>query len=407
MKTSSPKTAVGTPRKRGGAAPVFARAPAAVCALSAGVLLCTGCGGTVPISGAPTGGELFLQPAGSRGPDPFTDSTVRSSSAPRPAAPPQSAGGAASWAPRAVSGATPGLYGGTRSRASCDIERQIALLAADRTKARAFARAAGVDQASVAAHLRGLTSVVLRTDTRVTDHGFRAGRVTNRQSVLETGTAVLVDNRGVPRVRCASGNPIDAPASLNGTPAVLGRPWSGYRRAQVVVVTPAPRTIANITIVSIENTSTWIERRIGDDGRRDVLVRPLVARSEPPQVDVRPPRAAVEPPGYGPHDAESPPPERSGSLSEERGKDPAENGDPPHEQDHARTAGDDCETPGTAVTAAPLARTEPPPSGSAGARDTAPRRDRTGDPPPRPGCPASAEPSGTTPPPDPAPTTPR
>ena len=56
-------------------------------------------------------------------------------------------------------------------------------------------------------YLRGLTSVVLRADTQVTNHGFRDARVTGFQSVLQAGTAVLVDNRGVPRVRCACGSP--------------------------------------------------------------------------------------------------------------------------------------------------------------------------------------------------------
>ncbi|MHA5048976.1 DUF6777 domain-containing protein [Streptomyces sp. SD15] len=50
---------------------------------------------------------------------------------------------------RSLSGSTPGLHGGTRSVGGCDAEKGIGLLAADRSKARAFARAAGISQASV------------------------------------------------------------------------------------------------------------------------------------------------------------------------------------------------------------------------------------------------------------------
>jgi hypothetical protein len=172
-----------------------------------------------------------------------------------------------------VSGGTPGLYGGTQSVGSCDVEKQIGFLTSDQSKARAFAEASGISQASIPGYLRGLTSVVLRADTRVTNHGFSNGRATAFQSVLQVGTAVLVDNRGVPRVRCACGNPLNAPGAFKGNPGTQGRPWSGYQPTKVIVVTPAPTVIVNITIINIVN-NTWIERRIGDNGDRDVVVRP-------------------------------------------------------------------------------------------------------------------------------------
>jgi hypothetical protein len=40
--------------------------------------------------------------------------------------------------------------------------------------------------------------VILQRDTRVTNHGFRNGRATPTQSILQAGTAVLVDEYGVP-----------------------------------------------------------------------------------------------------------------------------------------------------------------------------------------------------------------
>ncbi|MFC3572544.1 DUF6777 domain-containing protein [Streptomyces yaanensis] len=257
----------------------------AACALSVAALLCAGCAdGNILASGTRTGGEIFLQPAAAQGPDPFTASTVVSAVASGSVTrTPQAGADRSTSVARSFSGATPGLYGGTQSVGSCDVERQTAFLTADRARGRAFAQASGIGQASIPAFLHGLTSVVLRADTRVTNHGFRDGRATGYQSVLEAGTAVLVDGRGVPRVRCACGNPIDAPAAVKGAHATSGRSWTGYRPAQVITVIPAPQTVTHITIISIEHRNTWIERRIGDDGHRDVVVRPQPAAVGPPK----------------------------------------------------------------------------------------------------------------------------
>ncbi|WP_328877743.1 DUF6777 domain-containing protein [Streptomyces sp. NBC_00299] len=242
------------------------------CALSA-ALVAAGCGVTGD-ENADTGGKLVLQPVADQGPDPFTDSTATSTVTPSPITrtPRPAHSGRTGLQP--LSGETPGLYGGTRGAGSCDVRRQIDQLTSDRAKARVFAQAAGIAQASIPAYLRGLTSVVLRADTRVTNHGFRDGMGTGYQSVLQAGTAVLVDHHGVPRVRCACGNPLAPPVDPHGTPGTSGRAWSGYRSSQVVVVAPTIRMITNITIINVVD-NTWIERSIGHQGHhRDHAVRP-------------------------------------------------------------------------------------------------------------------------------------
>ena len=272
---------------------------ATACALSA-TLLVAGCGGD---GGKDTksSGEVFLQPVAAQGPDPFTDSTATAASTPpRVTRTPQSTP-ARTTSPspgrmRTVSGATPGLYGGTARTGSCDVERQVAYLTADQAKGRAFAQAEGIPQGSIPGYLRGLTSVVLRADTQVTNHGFRDARVTGFQSVLQAGTAVLVDNRGVPRVRCACGNPLKAGVASGGISGNSGRPWSGFRPAEVIVVTPAPQVITNITIINVVN-NTWIERPLGHRGpHHDHVVPP------PTHVTPRPSHTGPSP---RPHDSGS------------------------------------------------------------------------------------------------------
>lgn len=254
------------------------------CALSA-ALLVAGCVGGSDTN-TPSGGDLFLQPAADRGPDPFTASTTTAEAAAPPLTRTPQPAQSRRTGPQSLSGETPGLYGGTRGAGSCDVQRQIDALAADRTRARVFAQAAGVSRTSIPGYLRSLTSVVLRADTRVTNHGFRDGMGTGYQSVLQAGTAVLVDAHGVPRVRCACGNPLAPPVGTRGESGVSGRGWSGYAPGRVVVVAPATKVIADITIIDVVD-NTWIERPVGHRGQdHDHVVPP--AKPMPPDRD-RPP----------------------------------------------------------------------------------------------------------------------
>ncbi|MFD7013449.1 DUF6777 domain-containing protein [Streptomyces sp. NPDC059928] len=277
------------------------------CAAAAAVLsfaaFAAGCGGGA--SSADDQQDLDLQPIAAAGPDPFTQSTAESTATPTPSAPP----GSRSSAPtpglqttRTVSGAAPGLYGGTQSVASCDVEKQITFLVGDRTKERAFADAAGIDPAAIPTFLRGLTPVVLRVDTRVTNHGFRGGAATSFQSVLQAGTAVLVDDHGEPRVRCACGNPLKPPNAHQGNWTNKGKPWPGYRPSQVTVIRPTTVVINSLVIVNITN-NTWIERPTGDDGQHDRRRPDITIDPKKPPV----PEPPSPSPSSSPHVSSSPP----------------------------------------------------------------------------------------------------
>ncbi|OKJ62745.1 hypothetical protein AMK29_21905 [Streptomyces sp. CB02261] len=237
-----------------------------------------GGGGT----GASGGGEVFLQSAAAAGPDPFTQSTARTggaSASPASLPPP-----ASSATTREMSGSTPGLYGGTRSVASCDVERQVRYLSAEPAKNTAFASVAGVAPNEVPAYLRSLTPLQLRADTRVTNHGFRDGAVTTYQAVLQTGTAVLVDNRGLPRVRCACGNPLTDPVPQK-EPRTRGTPWQGFSTSRIVVVEPSVKVV-NVFVVHDPESDKWFARKHGDTGRQDKPTPP------PPPPTARPSTSA-------------------------------------------------------------------------------------------------------------------
>ncbi|MEU2248418.1 DUF6777 domain-containing protein [Streptomyces sp. NPDC019224] len=269
--------------------------------LSAGLLLAAGCArdtsGGGPATGTAGAGDVLLQPAADPGTAPFTASTAggpvvlpdatRSGAARSPSAP----GGGRGLT---RTGSTPGLYAGTRAVPSCDVEAQIRMLAVDPAREEAFARTVSVARDRLAGFLRGLTPVQLRADTLVTGHGFRAGAVTAYQAVLQAGTAVMVDGRGLPRVRCVCGNPLDPPAGAGGAALGAGERWAGFDPARTVVVEPAARPVAELVIVDVVHHS-WIVRPVGDEGAGDRV--PEVPPPYGPGTDITGPLPDVPPAG--------------------------------------------------------------------------------------------------------------
>ncbi|MGW2260510.1 DUF6777 domain-containing protein [Streptomyces sp. NPDC001780] len=280
------------------------RRHAALLALLAGVLVVAGCGGDDGAREATVDAkELYLQRATAREPAPFTPSTA--ADPPRPVPGPErsparrgalESGGGATLpvrTARALPGSTPGLYAGVRSAATCDVERQIRYLTEEPVTARAFAEGAGITPAVLPGYLRGLTPVSLRADTRVTNHAFRGGTATAFQAVLQEGTAVMVDDRGLPRVRCACGSPLGRPVATRGQVRHKGGKWASYRPDRVVVVRPAPQAVTSLIIADLAGEA-WIERRTGTDGESDAF--PEAPPAYGPGADITDP-SAVRPPG--------------------------------------------------------------------------------------------------------------
>ncbi|WP_406345634.1 DUF6777 domain-containing protein [Streptomyces sp. NBC_00648] len=274
-----------TPGKDGGparpwwrSAPRIALTTGAIVAAVALILVFTRPDGSSGKKGA--GSEVFLQAAGKDGPEPFTPSSARHSSPPpSPPSLPSASAPASANVTRGVDGSAPGLYGGTRNKASCDVEKQIGALGADPAKNKAFASVLGIGPDTVPTYLRALTPVQLRVDTRVTNHGYRDGSASSYQAVLQAGTAVLVDDRGVPRVRCACGNPLMPPVAQQGTPKPTGDAWPAYRPSNVAVVAPATHVVDTFVMFDPDRDE-WFSRPKGDTGAGDKKTPPP-GQSEP------------------------------------------------------------------------------------------------------------------------------
>jgi hypothetical protein len=251
-------------------------------------------------------GEIFLEGASSTGTNPFGSLTgaaiaVTTSSTATATTVPTTQGTTA--AVRAVSGGQRGLYGGSLNAGRCDPEGQIAYLAGAPALANAFVAALNRDptlrwtggtQVSVAqlpSYIRELTSVTLVTDTRVTNYGYRNGRATPRQAVLQAGTAVMVDRYGVPRIKCNCGNPLTQPQAVRTAPTYTGAPWPGFSPATVVVVNQTTVVIDVFVLVNLTGTG-YIERGPGVTGTDSA---PTTTTTAPPTTATTSPPATYPP----------------------------------------------------------------------------------------------------------------
>lgn len=149
-------------------------------------------------------------------------------------------------------GTEPGLYGGSSDAAVCDPAQLVTYLAENEDKASAWASVFDIEPERIPDFVAGLTPIVLISDTVVTNHGYRDGDATSLQSVLQAGTAVMVDALGVPRVKCNCGNPLGPPAPDPLSEAdPIGDAWPGYEPDEVVLVHPGER-VDSLTVVDVE-----------------------------------------------------------------------------------------------------------------------------------------------------------
>ncbi|MGZ8752465.1 MAG: DUF6777 domain-containing protein [Acidimicrobiia bacterium] len=171
----------------------------------------------------------------------------------------------------AYSAKIPGLYGGSTDNRVCDPAALVSFLEADPDKAEAWAKVLDIETADIEAYVAKLTPVILRADTAVTNHGFKNGEATSIPAVLEAGTAVLVDDHGVPVVKCGCGNPLTAPPSTKDA-SFTGTAWTGFTPEAVTTVEGSDEPVARLVIA--DPSGTGIVRPIGTTGADDTPLDP-------------------------------------------------------------------------------------------------------------------------------------
>lgn len=167
-----------------------------------------------------------------------------------------------------VAGGAVGLYGGSLELGSCDRSQLVDYLDAHPNKAQAWADVQGIDPSEIRSFVAGLTPLVLRADTLVTNHGYFEGQATTFASVLQAGTAVLVNDVGLPVVRCFCGNPLTAAPVLAAGAVYDGPAWKGFAPASTVRVLPNVDVVPAFDAVDTES-NTLFNRPRGTSGELD------------------------------------------------------------------------------------------------------------------------------------------
>ncbi len=167
-----------------------------------------------------------------------------------------------------VKGGHVGLYGGTLKQSSCNKAKLVTYLEDNASKGEAWADVQGISVTEIRTYVTKLTSVILRSDTLVTNHGFENGQATTFQSVLQYGTAVLVNDVGLPVVKCYCGNPLTAAPYDPGPVTYEGPTWSGWQPGVVTVVEVNTTVINDFTMINV-GTGEPFQRPAGSDGLKD------------------------------------------------------------------------------------------------------------------------------------------
>jgi hypothetical protein len=167
-----------------------------------------------------------------------------------------------------VEGGHEGLYGGSLNEQVCDRDTLVEFLAENPEEGAAWAEVLGISMADIPDYVAGLTPVLLRSDTLVTNHGFVDGHATSFVAVLEAGTAVLVDDRGVPVTKCYCGNPLTPPPSSSSPFEFSGPTWDDFSEASLTVIEENETVIEDFIVVD-PTTRQGFTRPAGTDGSDD------------------------------------------------------------------------------------------------------------------------------------------
>jgi hypothetical protein len=211
---------------------------------------------------AATETEIVRLPAGASGSEAFAPSTAAGT---RPATP--SAALLAALPNRATRGDQVGFFDANRGRSSCSTAALIAFLARNPPVGQAWADAENISYNDVPTFLRGLTPAMLRVDLRVTSYAYD-GRPVPRHAVLQTGTAVLVDGLGLPRLRCVGGNPLTPPVGSGLKAVYQGGRWPRFNPRDVVTVAPASQPVSKFVFIDVTTNKPFV-RPADSDGEAD------------------------------------------------------------------------------------------------------------------------------------------
>jgi hypothetical protein len=231
--------------------------------------------------------EIRTEPVSTASSDPFAPAPVGTDQAIPPVQPTGTV---------TVEGGHVGLYGGTLNTTTCDKNQLTVFLRQNPAKASAWAGTLGITVTQIPSYINGLTPVLLRSDTIVTNHGYSNGQATVIPAVLQAGTAVLVDDKGFPVTKCYCGNPLTPPTYYQPGyhPRYHGPRWPGFSGTSITIIQNNTTIIDTFTLVD-PKTKQAFKRPKGTDGSSDTpaatpqpVATPTPEPSALPTVEVPP-----------------------------------------------------------------------------------------------------------------------
>jgi hypothetical protein len=171
-------------------------------------------------------------------------------------------------------GGATGEFGGSTKPGTCAIAQLKKFLTApeNSAKAREWARVLHIEPDRISGYIDQLTPVVLRHDTLVTNHEYKHGKAVPFDALLQAGIAILVDQQGLPAVKCSCGNPLrPSKANIKKTSVRFkagNKKWSGFQRNHIVIVEPPPGgpRIDRLQLVDVHDPDHGIARELGVNG---------------------------------------------------------------------------------------------------------------------------------------------
>ncbi len=223
--------------------------------------------------------EVYTEPISTPGADPFAPAVGTDEQIP------------AVQANGTYEGNHVGLYGGTLNQSSCDKQQLVVFLQQNPDKAAAWAGVVGISTTQISTYIAGLTPVILRSDTLVTNHGYANGQATVIPAVLQAGTAVLIDDKGFPVTKCYCGNPLTPPTfyTPQWQPRYSGPTWPGFSGTSITIIQSTTVIIDTFVLVD-PRTRQPFDRPRGTDGAQDTPVNPpsTTTTTAPPTTTLTP-----------------------------------------------------------------------------------------------------------------------
>lgn len=255
------------------AQPPRAKKPKAliISTITVGAVLLASLGGLGWILLKPTTTEVMLQPAGYITSSPFAEDPFAGAPDPALATPIDDTGVVPTGAlnSQTTNATDVAIYGGSGDHQLCDAQKFVEFMKQKPAQAQAWVDALNADPklswkngtltvAEIPDYVNTLVAVVLMSDTLVTNHDFVNQKPVPYQSVLQAGTAVLVDMWGVPRLQCYCGNPLTLPPGTAATTTFVGTPWAGFSPGNVTNLTPPAQPVTALTVANLNNPGSTL-----------------------------------------------------------------------------------------------------------------------------------------------------